>query len=205
MSNNRLKLYFVMGSMNVEGRNPLTVLEGALKGGVTCFQLSEKGLGALVGEELKEFAQRCKFLCAEYRALFIINGDVDLAVEIGADGVHIEQKGEDYSVIREKIGSNMLLGITTHTASDAFAAADAGASYIGVGPVFESKSGKDGLVVGLGIWFVSSHSNCRVYRLLVMEAFLNERSVPLFKRAHHVLPLLPRLLMMKIPKRRPAV
>ena len=147
LRNKRFELYFIMGSTNAGGRDPLLVLEGALKGGITCFQLREKGPEALVGMKLKEFAIQCKSLCNEYGVPFIVNDDIALAIEIGADGVHIEQKDEDISAVREKIGSNRILGVTTQTASEAFAAADAGASYIMVGPVYEVKAGA-GPVVG---------------------------------------------------------
>ncbi|MCZ2259180.1 thiamine phosphate synthase [Sporosarcina sp. G11-34] len=139
MSNNNLKLYFVMRSKVIGGSDPLAVLEGALKGGVTCFQLREKGPDALSGAKLEEFAIQCKSLCKEYGVPFIISGDVDLAVKVGADGIHLEQEEIDFSRVREKLGQNMSLGVSVHTASEAFAAADAGASYIEIGPLFESK------------------------------------------------------------------
>lgn len=121
----------MMESINIEGRDPFGVLEGALKGGITCFQLLEKGVGR------REFANKCKSLCRAYGVPFIMNGDINLAIEIGADGVHIEHG--DVSVVREKIGSDMLIGITVQTASEAFAATDAGADYIIVGPLFAEK------------------------------------------------------------------
>ena len=138
-----------MGTINVGERNLLTVLEESLKGGITAFQLREKGEGALVGAELKELAEQCKALCNEYKVPFIINDDVDLALEIGADGVHIGQQDGVVSDVRGKIGPDKVLGVSTHTTNDALAASDAGANYIGVGPLYETTTKTNsGPVVG---------------------------------------------------------
>ena len=132
-----------MGTVNLAGRDPLYVLEEALKGGVTSFQLREKGPGALTGEELKAFALACKQLCEQYSVPFIVNDDVDLAIEIGADGIHIGQEDGDISAVRDKVGPDMLIGVSTHNVAEAIAAADAGADYIGLGPVYETQSKTD--------------------------------------------------------------
>lgn len=138
-----------MGTTNVGGRDLLKVLEDALKGGITAFQLREKGEGALVGAKLKELAEQCKVLCNKYKVPFIVNDDVDLALEIGADGVHIGQQDGVVSDVREKIGPNKILGVSAHTTNDALVAADAKADYIGVGPLYETKTKTDlGPVVG---------------------------------------------------------
>ena len=92
MDKQTVNLYFIMGTVNLAGRDPLHVLEEALKGGVTSFQFREKGPGALTGEELKAFALACKQLCEQYSVPFIVNDDVDLAIEVGADGIHIGQE-----------------------------------------------------------------------------------------------------------------
>lgn len=143
MIHKKLKLVFVMGTSNVGRQDPLLVLEEALKGGVTCFQLRERGTEALVGSELKAFAERCKELCQAYGVLFIVNGDVELAIDIGADGVHIDHVDRDIVAVRDKIGPDMLLGVSTHNVREACAAADAGANYIGVGPVYGEKTKTD--------------------------------------------------------------
>ena len=143
MNKQTVNLYFIMGTANLAGRNPLHVLEEALKGGVTSFQLREKGPGAITGEALKELALACKQLCEQYSVPFFINDDVDLAIEIGADGVHLEQEEEDISAVRKKVGANLLIGASTHNLAEALAAADAGANYIGLGPVYEKQTRLD--------------------------------------------------------------
>lgn len=124
-------------------KEPLAVLEDALKGGITAFQLREKGENALVGPALKEFAEKCKELCEEYNVPFIVNDDVELALEVGADGVHIGQEDGVITDVRAKIGSDKILGVSANTMKEALSAADAGANYIGIGPIYESKTKLD--------------------------------------------------------------
>ncbi|MBO0587231.1 thiamine phosphate synthase [Sporosarcina sp. E16_8] len=143
MDKQTVNLYFIMGTVNLAGRDPLHVLEEALKGGVTSFQLREKGPSALVGEELKAFALACQQLCEKYSVPFIVNDDIDLAIEIGADGIHIGQEDGYISVVRDKVGPDMLIGVSTHNVTEAIAAADAGADYIGLGPVYETQTKAD--------------------------------------------------------------
>lgn len=143
MEKQTVNLYFIMGTVNLAGRDPLHVLEEALKGGVTSFQLREKGPGALTGAELKAFALACQQLCAQYSVPFIVNDDIDLAIEMGADGIHIGQEDGYISVVRTKVGPDMLIGVSTHNVKEAIAAADAGADYIGLGPVYETQTKTD--------------------------------------------------------------
>lgn len=143
MDKQTVNLYFIMGTVNLAGRDPLHVLEEALKGGVTSFQLREKGPGALTGEELKAFALACQQLCQQYSVPFIVNDDIDLAIEIAADGIHIGQEDGYISVVRNKVGPDMLIGVSTHNVKEAIAAADAGADYIGLGPVYETQTKVD--------------------------------------------------------------
>lgn len=130
-----------MGSVNAE--HPLSVLEDALRGGVTCFQLREKGIKALQGNEKKAFAQSCQRLCAQYGVPFIVNDDVELAIEINADGVHVGQDDTSAVEVRKKIGPTTLLGVSVHTVEEANAAKFAGADYIGMGPVYMTVSKMD--------------------------------------------------------------
>lgn len=149
LDKNKLQLYFIAGTNDVGERKLVDVLESALKGGITAFQLREKGENALKGEELKALAEQCLALCKSYEVPFIVNDDVDLAVEIEADGVHIGQDDGVVSEVREKIGPVKILGVSTHTKEEALIASDAKADYIGVGPLYETKSKKNaGQAVG---------------------------------------------------------
>lgn len=139
----QLKLYFIMGSYNTGTAEPLGVLEAALKGGVTCFQLREKGKHALTGEEKREFALACQQLCKEYNVPFIINDDVELAIAIDADGVHVGQDDENAGLVRDWLGPNKILGVSTHTLEEVQQAIADGADYVGMGPVYATNSKAD--------------------------------------------------------------
>ncbi|WP_078408536.1 thiamine phosphate synthase [Priestia abyssalis] len=137
----QLALYFVMGSTNCPAP-PQSILEEAIKGGTTIFQFREKGNGSLKGSEKKELAQTLQRICKQYSIPFIINDDVDLAVEIGADGVHIGQEDEQIEQVRQKIG-NKILGVSVHNAEEAKQAELLGADYLGVGPIFYTTTKED--------------------------------------------------------------
>ena len=86
-----LKLYFICGTTTCLGKDLHTVVEDALKGGITLFQFREKGEGALEGKEKVELAIKLQDLCKKYNVPFIVNDDIELALEIDADGVHVGQ------------------------------------------------------------------------------------------------------------------
>ncbi|REB08183.1 thiamine phosphate synthase [Sporosarcina sp. BI001-red] len=132
-----------MGSFNAPHGNPLKVLEQALKGGITCFQLREKGPAALQGDEKLTFAKKCQQLCKAFGVPFIVNDDVELAVLIDADGVHVGQDDLSATLVRNKIGDQKLLGVSVHSVVEATIALAAGADYIGMGPVYPTVSKSD--------------------------------------------------------------
>ncbi|PIC96572.1 thiamine phosphate synthase [Sporosarcina sp. P26b] len=138
-----LGLYFVMGTPNVKNHEPLAVLEAALRGGVTCFQLREKGDGALTGDALLGFARKCQALCRLYRVPFIVNDDVDLALALNADGVHVGQDDEQADSVRKRIGPDKWLGVSTHNATEVQLAQSIGADYIGLGPIYPTATKLD--------------------------------------------------------------
>lgn len=132
-----------MGTQNAAGKDPLTVLEEALKGGISHFQLREKGAGALSGEDLLEFAKSCQSLCKKYNVPFLVNDDVELALAVGADGIHIGQEDMDFGQARALIGKEKLLGVSVHSLEEAEIAIEAGADYLGMGPVYGTRSKED--------------------------------------------------------------
>ena len=136
-----LKVYFILGSNNCQ-REPLQVLREALAGGITLFQYREKGTGALVGEARYKLAQAMQELCQQQQIPFIVNDDVELALSLKADGVHIGQEDEPVAAVREKIGDK-ILGVSVHTREQAHEAIRQGADYLGLGPVFTTTTKED--------------------------------------------------------------
>lgn len=131
-----------MGSENAKQREPLAILEEALKAGITMFQFREKGPKALIGQAYEKFASDCQKLCQQYDVPFIVNDDVDLAIKLKADGVHIGQDDMHISIAREKIG-DILLGISVHSDAELQVALQYGADYVGIGPIFATRSKQD--------------------------------------------------------------
>lgn len=134
MAKNKFKLYLVAGTKDVGNQDFLTILQTALASGITAFQLQENGKNARVGEDLKALIEQCKVLCRSYKVPFLLAEEVGLALELDAEGVHIEQGNTNLSVVRAEIGPDKLLGVTVASLEEAFAASDAGANYIGIGP-----------------------------------------------------------------------
>lgn len=136
-----LQVYFVMGSPNCK-KSPESTLVEALQGGITLFQFREKGTGSIAVVERLELALRLQQICREQGVPFIINDDVNLALAIDADGVHIGQDDEDAAKVRERIGDK-ILGVSAHSTVEARKAQAQGADYIGVGPIYPTKSKED--------------------------------------------------------------
>ncbi|SDK29259.1 thiamine phosphate synthase [Sediminibacillus albus] len=144
-----LQVYFIMGSNNCRGE-PLQVVEQALKGGITMFQFREKGSGAKTGKEKHSLAIKLKQLCNHYGVPFIVNDDVDLAVDIGADGVHVGQDDEPLASVKQRCPKSFIIGVSATNSTEAVQAFQAGADYIGAGPVFPTSTKQDAkLPIGL--------------------------------------------------------
>lgn len=134
-----------MGNQNVEERDPLIVLEEALRGGITFFQFREKGENGLIGEDKIIFAKACQALCKKHSVPFIVNDDVNLAIALDADGVHVGQDdaNANANTVREKIGADKILGVSTHSLTEVTVAIAASADYVGIGPIYATTSKAD--------------------------------------------------------------
>lgn len=116
-------------------------VEKALQGGLTLVQYRDKTSDDAV--RLEQAQQLCQ-LCHNYGALFIVNDRVDLALAVGADGVHLGQNDISIALARQILGSQKIVGRSTTNATEMAQALAEGADYIGVGPVYETptKAGK---------------------------------------------------------------
>ena len=137
-----LKLYFICGTTTCLGKNLYTVVEDALKGGITLFQFREKGKGALEGKEKLELAIKLKNLCKKYNVPFIVNDDIELALEIDADGVHVGQDDLDVDEIR-KLMPNKIIGLSIGNEEELKQSKVEYVDYVGVGPVYVTQSKDD--------------------------------------------------------------
>jgi thiamine-phosphate pyrophosphorylase len=128
------RLMVLVGGLRTLG--DLTWIVGeALSGGADIIQLREKGL---TDRELLRRAREVRILTAQARARFVLNDRPDLARLSGADGVHLGQEDITVRDSRRIVGPNLLIGVSTHDRAQLDGAILAGASYLGVGPVFPS-------------------------------------------------------------------
>lgn len=128
------------------GRHVLAVVIAALEAGAPVIQLRAKSLG---DRELYELASRVVDECASRDACCIVNDRVDIALAVGATGVHVGSGDLPVPVARDLIGDTRVLGATARDPETARRHEAAGASYLGVGPAFSTGS-KDGLPAPLG-------------------------------------------------------
>ena len=115
-------------------------VEAALKGGVTCVQLREKELN---DEDFLEEAIELAAMCKQYGVPFFINDNVEVAVRCKADGIHVGQEDMAAAQVRQRVGSDMLIGVSAHSVEEALDAVRNGADYLGVGAIFSTATKKD--------------------------------------------------------------
>lgn len=140
------KLYVIVDRSVLKGKDPVEVAAAAVRGGADVVQWRDKE--SPDGPYL-EVARRLKALLAGERALFVVNDRVDVALRVGADGVHVGHEDLPVPEVRELVGGSMLIGRSTHSLEEALEAERAGADYIGVGPVFSTPTKPGYKAVGL--------------------------------------------------------
>lgn len=139
-----LLLYAVTDRHWLGDRTLYEVVKESLDGGATFIQLREKNLDQ---EHFLEEAKELKKLCAEYKVPFVINDNVDIALEIDADGVHVGQSDMEAGDVRAKLGPDKIIGVSAQTVEQALLAEKHGADYLGVGAVFPTGSKDDAIEV----------------------------------------------------------
>ena len=135
-----LLLYAVTDRHWLSGETLYDQVEKALKGGATFIQLREKNLD---DESFYKEAVEIQALCKKYHVPFVINDNVDIAVKINADGVHVGQSDMEALDVRAKLGSDKIIGVSAQTVEQALLAEKHGADYLGVGAVFPTGSKDD--------------------------------------------------------------
>ena len=105
----------------------------AIDGGATFVQLREKHMSR---ENFLDEARRFVALCRSRGVVSIINDNVEIAIEVGADGVHVGQSDLACARARALLGPDKIIGVSAHNADEALAAQAAGADYLGVGAAF---------------------------------------------------------------------
>ena len=139
-----LLLYAVTDRHWLGNRTLYDVVRESLEGGVTFLQLREKDLD---DESFYKEAVRLQEMAREYGVPFVVNDNVDIAVRMDADGVHVGQSDMEAGDVRALIGPDKILGVSAQTVEQAVLAEKRGADYLGVGAVFPTGSKDDAVEV----------------------------------------------------------
>ena len=133
-------LYCITAEEYANGRNNIEVVEQMIAAGVKIIQYREKEK-----QKLYKYEECLKIreLTREAGVTFIVNDDLDLALLVNADGVHIGQEDLPIEKVRQLVGEAMIIGLSTHSPAQAQDAVRRGADYIGVGPIFKTDTKKD--------------------------------------------------------------
>ena len=133
-------LYLVTDRALSLGRSTVEVVRAAIRGGVSCVQLREKGCST---REFVDEARLLKALLAGTGVPLFINDRLDVALAVGADGVHLGQNDLAIADARRLVGNRMIIGISAESVADAIRAEAEGADYIGASPVFTTPTKTD--------------------------------------------------------------
>jgi thiamine-phosphate pyrophosphorylase len=133
-------LYLVTDRALCAPRTVEEVVLLALRGGATCIQLREKDAST---RAFVEQAQRIRSLMDPFRASLIINDRIDVALAVGAHGVHIGQQDMPCEIARRLLGPRAIIGLSVETWEDVERAATMDADYLGVSPVFATPTKTD--------------------------------------------------------------
>ena len=141
------RLYLVTDHTQTAGRPLIETVAAALRGGVDAVQLRAKDLTA---RELVALGAHLRPLCDQHRARLLVNDRIDVALAVGADGVHLPATSFSPRDARRLLGPEAWIGVSTHTLAEARNAHDAGADFILFGPIFDTPSKRAfGAPVGL--------------------------------------------------------
>ncbi|GAW93934.1 thiamine phosphate synthase [Calderihabitans maritimus] len=133
-------LYGITCEEYARGRNNVETVQEMIKAGIQIIQYREKKKKSLYKYQeclqIREITRRAG-------VTFIVNDDVDIALLVKADGIHIGQEDLPADKVRELVGDDMIIGVSTHSPEQAWDAVRRGADYIGVGPIFPTKTKED--------------------------------------------------------------
>lgn len=140
-------LYLVTDPNLSRGRSYREVVGAALRGGATIVQYREKNAST---RQMIQEASELQAFCRAQRVPFIVDDRIDVALAIGADGVHVGQDDMPARIARGLIGPGKILGVSVETADQAHQAVSDGADYLGASPVFGTATKPDiGKPIGL--------------------------------------------------------
>lgn len=140
LDKNTMLLYAITDRTWLREYSLVEQVEETVKAGATFIQLREKDISF---EKFVEIAREIKKITDADKVPFVINDNVDVAIAINADGVHIGQNDEEILNVRKRLGQDKIIGLSAHTVEEAIKAEKNGADYIGVGAVFTTSTKLD--------------------------------------------------------------
>lgn len=149
-------------------------VEQSIAGGVTIVQLREKDCST---REFYELAKRVQQITRPNRIPLIINDHIDIAMAVGAEGIHIGQSDMPATIARKIVGPDMIIGVSASNYDEAKQAVQDGADYLGVGAMFATGTKTDAVI--------THFDDLRQIRKdfdipIVVIGGINERTIPLF-------------------------
>ena len=133
-------IYGITGDNFSNGRSNYFCVEEMIKGGIKIVQYRAKTKDTR--EKVKE-AREIRELCRKNGVIFIVNDNVDIALLVDADGVHIGQSDIDAMSIRKLIGEDKIIGVSARNVEEAKIAKENGADYLGIGAMFSTPTKND--------------------------------------------------------------
>lgn len=185
-----LPLYFVAGTQDCRhlgdnlADNLLSVLRQALEGGMTCFQFRDKGKFSLENSpmEQRSLAISCQDLCRQYNVPFIVDDNVDLALEIEADGIHVGQSDMPVKTIRARTNKPLIIGWSVNRLDEAKIGEELSEiDYFGIGPIFPTQS-KENPKPTLGMAFIQTLREAGITKPLVAIGGVKQEHVKTLRK-----------------------
>ncbi len=150
-------------------------VERAILGGCTVVQLREKTASS---REFYQIALKLREITAQLGIPFIINDRADIALAVDADGVHIGQEDLTYEVVRRIVGQDKIIGVSVSNLSEALAATESGADYLGVGAMFATNTKKNANIVTID---ELRQIRERISNPIVVIGGINKSTIPFFR------------------------
>ncbi|HKK32284.1 MAG TPA: thiamine phosphate synthase [Desulfomicrobiaceae bacterium] len=144
-------LYCLTAEKFSRGRSNIDVVREMLEAGVKIIQYREKN------KDMRDKYEECLAIREMTRhagACFIVNDDIHLAMVVDADGVHVGQEDLPVAAVRSLVGQERIIGLSTHSPAQAREAVELGVDYIGVGPIYSTKT-KDNVCDAVGLEFLT--------------------------------------------------
>ncbi len=144
-------IYGITAEKFSNGRSNLEVVDAMIRGGVRIIQYREKHKDKSI-RSMYEECLKIREITRAHGVLFIVNDFVDLALLVDADGVHVGQDDLPVSAVRRLVGDR-IIGLSTHSPEQAAKAIEDGADYVGIGPIFETRT-KDDVCAPVGLEYL---------------------------------------------------